>query len=131
MDNGKLTMEKRTDVDFFAQYLPKIDADKRCKTCHGRGYTGIVRIPSQDKSLQDQPLLQLCHCASLEDTTLKVLLDNSVLMNDVLQVVVQKLTVIDRHTFGYWIAMASEVVKGKWEMVKGRWKKLLTRRGGE
>lgn len=62
------------DMEFYRPYLAQIQANPHCKTCYGRGYTGIVRVPSRDRNA-GAPVLQLCHCAELVDTTLSRLQD--------------------------------------------------------
>lgn len=113
-----------TDQEFFNWFIRQIISDPHCKTCHGRGYTGIVRVPKRDKRAQDYPLLQLCHCTKLEDTTLQQILTGVNTIGEAMRqhnsaigmfntFLSAKLETIDRHTAGYWIdRTATKCIEG-------------------
>lgn len=65
------TLDKqiKDDREYFERYMVQIECDPFCRTCDGKGYIGIVRPPKKKKDEEEMPLLQLCHCAAMKETT--------------------------------------------------------------
>jgi hypothetical protein len=60
------------DISIFENYIPSIKADKNCRHCFGRGYTGFGAVPNGDHWLVK---LTLCRCVTVGKTDYTLLKD--------------------------------------------------------
>jgi hypothetical protein len=104
--------QANADISIFENYIPSIKAEKGCRYCFGRGYTGFGAVPNGDHWLVK---LTLCRCVTVgrtDYTLLKEQLDHN--MGFVYEKLKEEIQANRRRTFFGGIEWAFKTLWKKW-----------------